>query len=361
MTGLFPDRQERYLDLAARAAEMGVACGLLHSRFTARDRERLESCWTTLFGKEGHAERSRQGRILVGTQVLEQSLDLDADFLVSRFAPTDMILQRLGRLWRHTDTPRPSTACPEAWLLAPDLAQAGEQPFTAFGSSAHVYAPYVLCRSLEVWQGISQVTLPDDIRHLIDQTYTERAETAPLSRWLHELEHGDKRGRIGREGMRQLANLTLAQDGNVRSDTNPPTRYSEADSAEVLLLRCIATDADTGHTRLTLLDGSTVQLPTRRSALPRVEWKRLTARLMAEQVPARMHEAPMAADRHTLERRGFGNCFYLGDPSWKGDESALRIALVDGDGTLRGVDGIPVHEKYRLEYRDDLGYRVLKP
>lgn len=354
------EAQTRYLDLAARAAEIGVDCGLLHSRFTVTDRERLEAHWTHLFGRDGHTERSTRGRILVGTQVLEQSLDLDADFLVTRFAPTDMVLQRLGRLWRHDDTPRPATARAEAWLLAPDLEQATEQPLSAFGASAYVYAPYVLCRSLEVWQNRTQATLPDDIRGLINQTYADRDEVEPLSRWLHELEHGDKRGKIGREGMRQLANLSLAEEGNVRSDTNPPTRYSEIDSAEVLLLRNLQTDIDSSDTQLTLLDGSTLQLPRARHALSRSEWKALTARLMTQQVPVRIHDGPKALDRHTLEKRGFGHCFYLGDPSWKGDESLLRIALVDETGTLRGVDGVPVHDKHSLEYRDDLGYRVLK-
>jgi len=49
-----------------------------------------------LFGKPGWPQRAAQGRILVGTQVLEQSLDIDADFLVTAFAPTDMLLQRWG-------------------------------------------------------------------------------------------------------------------------------------------------------------------------------------------------------------------------------------------------------------------------
>lgn len=111
------EAQARYLDLAARAAELGVECGLLHSRYTMTDRARIETRWVDLFGKPGWGRRGEQGRLLVGTQVLEQSLDIDADFLVSRFAPTDMLLQRLGRLWRHEATPRAVGATHEAWLL----------------------------------------------------------------------------------------------------------------------------------------------------------------------------------------------------------------------------------------------------
>ena len=72
--------------------------GLLHSRFSFRRREKLESEWMERFGKTG---QKRRGSILVSTQVAEQSVDLDADLMITELAPTDMILQRLGRLWRH--------------------------------------------------------------------------------------------------------------------------------------------------------------------------------------------------------------------------------------------------------------------
>lgn len=353
------DAQARYLDLAARSAEIGVACGLLHSRFTASDRARLEEHWTRVFGTTGRAERGESGRILVGTQVLEQSLDLDADFLVTRFAPTDMLLQRLGRLWRHAATSRPPEARAEAWILAPALAEAVEQPLRAFGATAHVYAPYVLCRSLEVWQGRTHVSLPRDIRSLIDRTYEARSEDGCMARWLHELEHGTTR-RTGQEAMRRLADLTLADEGNTMPESKAQTRYSESESAEVLLLRNLTADRDTGITHLRLLDGTPLDLPRGRHLLSRVEWKRLTARLMAEQVPVRIAEAPPAPDRDTLDKLGFGNCFYLGDANWKDDESLLRVALVDATDELRGLHGRAAHDRHTLEYRNDLGYRVRK-
>lgn len=110
------EAQERYLDLAARAAELNVACGLLHSRFTFADRSRIEAEWVNLFGKTGWNQRLQQGRILIGTQVLEQSLDIDADFLVTRFAPSDMLLQRLGRLWRQNTPTMPCRRAIAAWI-----------------------------------------------------------------------------------------------------------------------------------------------------------------------------------------------------------------------------------------------------
>ena len=146
------EAQDIYKKLAGRASGIGVAYGLLHSRFSKTDRAVNEKIWVKYFGKDGVKTRTQQGRILVGTQVLEQSLDIDADFLITRFAPTDMLLQRLGRLWRHEETVRLPTARREAWILAPDLSAAVLSPEQTFGSTAKVYAPYVLCRSLAVWQ-----------------------------------------------------------------------------------------------------------------------------------------------------------------------------------------------------------------
>jgi len=248
------EAQQRYLDLAARGHELGVACGLLHSRFTADNRQAIEDHWVNQFGKPGWEQRGQQGRILVGTQVLEQSLDIDADFMVSRFAPTDMLLQRMGRLWRHAGTPRPAGARRECWIIAPELDKAIQQPLAAFGSSAYVYSPYVLCRSLQVWQALGSLQLPADIRPLIEATYASRDETEPMSRWLHELEQGTSR-RKGRNALRQLARVTLAEVGNTLPESKAQTRYSEMDSLEVLLLKRIQRDRDGTVTTFTLLDG----------------------------------------------------------------------------------------------------------
>ena len=72
--------------------------GLLHARFPFWRREELENTWMERFGKDG---ATRCGSILVSTQIVEQSVDLDADLMITELAPTDMLLQRLGRLWRH--------------------------------------------------------------------------------------------------------------------------------------------------------------------------------------------------------------------------------------------------------------------
>ncbi|MDC0662559.1 CRISPR-associated helicase Cas3' [Marinobacter sp. SS21] len=355
------EAQQRYLDLAARAAELGVGCGLLHSRFTVDDRQRIEDRWVNLYGKAGWPDRLKQGRILVGTQVLEQSLDIDADFMISRFAPTDMLLQRLGRVWRHEDTPRCKAAEPEVWLLAPALNDAIEAPQKSFGASAYVYSPYVLCRSLEAWQNVERVSLPGDIRQLIECTYEERQEQGSMERWLHELDHGNRnrnRQRKGRIALQQLARIGLAEDGNTLPESKAQTRYSESDSYEVLMLKGLSRNAETAC--LTLMNGSQVELPLQRYKLRKAEWKKRTATLMRQIVNVPPGDKPKAAPVDTLKRFGLHHCFFLGRADWPEDESVLRVALVDETDALRGIENTGIHDSHLMEYRDDLGYRVIK-
>ena len=238
---------------------MGVDCGLIHSRFTQDHRKSLEDRWIGFFGKEGWQERNDNGRILVGTQVLEQSLDIDADFLVSSFAPTDLLLQRLGRLWRHDDTPRIQSVQREAWWIAPSLDEAIDSPESSFGGSAFVYSPFILCRSLEVWNKCFEVSLPEDLRSLIESTYEERIESDKMIRWKHDLEQGTQR-RLGVAALRQLANISLSEAGITRSDTQA-TRFSETDSLEVLLVKTIKIIPDLKETQLKLLNGDSIKLP----------------------------------------------------------------------------------------------------
>ena len=91
---------------------------LFHARFAMADRLEIEERVLDKFGRE--PKRARPG-ILVATQVIEQSLDLDFDLIVTDLAPVDLLIQRAGRLWRHMDK-RPAEARPRlAEPYAPTL------------------------------------------------------------------------------------------------------------------------------------------------------------------------------------------------------------------------------------------------
>ena len=353
------DAQERFLDLSARAAESGISCGLLHSKFIPVHRRAIEDRWVSLFGKHGwrkRADTSTPGCILVGTQVLEQSLDIDADFMVSRFCPTDMLFQRLGRVWRHEHTPRPAGATCEVWILAPGLRDAIEHPLKAFGSTAWVYSPYILCRSLEVWQGISDVKLPNDIRRLLEDTYRQRHETGKMGQWLFELENGN-RDRKGRKALKQLASLTLATGGITLPESKAQTRYSEDRTCDVLLVRKIAMCPDRRFSCFTLLDGRVIELPWDRWRLDWGQWRSISAELTNHIVSVRYSDAPEPLPLDTVRRLRLHYCFYIGSPEH--DESLLRIAEVDESDCLKGYQGVKIHERLELRYGDSVGYRTV--
>lgn len=348
------EAQQRYLDMASRAVEAGCEIGLLHSRFIPPHRNLHEQRWVALYGRAGRSQRKQCGRILVGTQVLEQSLDIDADFLVSRFAPTDMLLQRLGRLWRHTDTPRHASAKAECWLLSPSLESALANPGSAFGMSAMVYSPYVLCRSLEVWQALLSLSLPGDIRPLIDRTYSARSEEGPWATLLHELKNGS-RFRSGEEALQSLAKLTLSGGGKTLPEHKAETRYSDSDTHDLLLLRGLRTQD--GVTYLRLLDDAELALPHGRHCLSRTQWRQLAVALNQQLVRVNPTYCPPKIAKNELEKLHLQQVFFLGRP--EDDEALLRVAIVSPAGELKTLDGRPTGDKYTLEYSEYLGFRAI--
>lgn len=335
------EAQAIYKELAARASGMDVEVGLLHSRFTPADRERNESLWTSLYGAQSET-RGGKGRILVGTQVLEQSLDIDADFLVTRLCPTDMLFQRMGRLWRHDEGPsrvrRPAGACREAWILTPDLEKALQNPMKAFGNTGYVYSPYVLCRTLEQWSQRNSVRLPDDIRPVLEATYADRDETgSPLALALRKLE--EEKGRL-----RNSAYDSTAQWGNSVSEETVMTRAMQRPETDVLLLRSRGMNGG----RCLLADGSEVAFP---ACAP--EWReraRIASRLMAN--IARVPESWLGNARKPSADLLNRLSPYLYVSPKDGGRPSLYIAVLRADGTLE--DG--VGNDFGGSYTSERGY-----
>ena len=96
---------------------LGDTLTLHHGRFAAGDRRLLDQAVNGRFGKD----RASGGVVVVGTQTLEQSLDIDADLLITDLCPVDVLLQRIGRVHRHDRGDRPpSYATPCCVVLTPD-------------------------------------------------------------------------------------------------------------------------------------------------------------------------------------------------------------------------------------------------
>ncbi|MCY4487375.1 MAG: CRISPR-associated helicase Cas3' [Deltaproteobacteria bacterium] len=88
----------------ARLLQAADGPALHHGRFAAEDRVLLDRAVEEVLAP--NPQRPRMGVVVIGTQTLEQSLDIDADYLITDLCPVDVLLQRVGRLHRH-QLPRP--------------------------------------------------------------------------------------------------------------------------------------------------------------------------------------------------------------------------------------------------------------
>lgn len=157
------EAQRAFGVVAAHAG--GVAHTLFHARFRACDRSAVEQAVLMDFGKDA----APGGRVLIATQVVEQSLDLDFDELHTDLAPIDLLFQRAGRLHRH-DRARPPNFEGRRRLVVhvpPDDDVAGLR----FGPSRYVYDAGTLWLADRALRTRTELHLPDHIRELVEETY----------------------------------------------------------------------------------------------------------------------------------------------------------------------------------------------
>jgi CRISPR-associated endonuclease/helicase Cas3 len=306
------EAQQTFGSLKSANHEGGPLLALLHSRFPQFRREDLEGEWMERLGKDGKT-RPANGCVLVSTQVVEQSVDIDADLLITDLAPTDMLLQRMGRLHRHDRPNRPGTG-PEIWISIPTIPADGSAKTLreALGKSAYVYAPYVLLRSWQQWRERHAITLPDDIRAILEATYaTPRADEPATWTELRE----DLERRKAELSSKALNATNVWSQPALDDDEGVQTRYNNRPTASLLLARNIQS-VDSQTVRLVLLNGATVPASGR-------DWNIETARAIHRNLVRMPRWAVLA---------GLGS-----QPDWLRlhvTESAA-IGLLQADGTLK--------------------------
>lgn len=166
-------------DAIAAAAALrvrGIEAMLFHARFAMADRLAVEAEVLRRFGRDS---RNRAG-VLVATQVVEQSLDLDFDLMVSDLAPVDLLIQRAGRLWRHAREGRP-VARPELLVVSPEPVAAPAEDWirAALPGTAAVYRdPALLWRGARALFRRGALVTPDDMRPLIEEAFDSMAPDA---------------------------------------------------------------------------------------------------------------------------------------------------------------------------------------
>lgn len=137
---------------------------VLHSSFLASHRREKEK---QLMDEIGKSAKRPTIRIIIGTQVLEQSLDIDFDVLFTDIAPIDLLFQRIGRLHRHRETKRPPN------LKRPLVHILGIEGLAEFDAgTSKIYGEYLLTRTQLVLS--EKLVLPKDISRLVQKVYLEK-------------------------------------------------------------------------------------------------------------------------------------------------------------------------------------------
>lgn len=152
--------QKLFAYLSSSCPEKHVV--LCHSQYTNADRQRWEKTVLALAGKESD-DLDRQNLVIIGTQVLEQSLDLDFDVLICEICPMDFLLQRIGRLHRHVRVRPPKCEIPKCFVLDEGMTNMG---------NATIYPKYLIKKTLDCIP--NEIHLPEDISRLVEVVYSEQ-------------------------------------------------------------------------------------------------------------------------------------------------------------------------------------------
>jgi CRISPR-associated endonuclease/helicase Cas3 len=206
---------------------------VFHSRFTAAARSDIEARVLSLFGKDGLRPKGRS--LLIATQVVEQSLDLDFDLMMSTIAPLDLLLQRSGRLHRHPRVRPESHATPVLMVRLPE--EADDAP--SYGSTGKIYAPAILMRTQVLLQRTirpgGSFHIPGQVSDAIDFVYGSEPQEGIPSKWSKR--YGEELGSLQREEARReniaAGRMLPSPLGASFEDAWEPQQWVSEDKAEV--------------------------------------------------------------------------------------------------------------------------------
>ncbi|MDI6782206.1 MAG: CRISPR-associated helicase Cas3', partial [bacterium] len=222
------DAMQSYREWVDRLGKDGVM--LFHARFTMCDRLRIEDEVIRCFGLKS-TTCDRQKKLLIATQVVEQSLDLDFDFMVSDLAPIDLLIQRAGRLQRHARGQRKQ---PVLGVYMPQLVEKpGKDWFKkVFPKASRVYDHHGHLWLTAKWLCKHQgFTMPENAREMIESVYGESSQvTIPNDLQLLEDQADGKdmadksQARFNSLNLHEGYQATMTQ---WQDDVSAPTRLGE--------------------------------------------------------------------------------------------------------------------------------------
>lgn len=229
-------------------------CLLFHSRFILQDRKEIEARVLSVFGKASSVQE-RKGKVLIATQVFQESLDADADVMLSDICPIDDLIQRAGRLHRHTRNKNMAyerntkdvRSAPILFVHAPEW---NDHPQQDWLSKKFQGTEYVYRSPGRLWLGqrelikLGAIRMPKEARQLIEAVYGDSAyEQIPetLKHKEHELigEQRSKAAKAKASVLRwQQYGYSAASAMSWHEDnTDISTRYSDIETVEVVLLK----------------------------------------------------------------------------------------------------------------------------
>ncbi|MCX8507430.1 MAG: CRISPR-associated helicase/endonuclease Cas3, partial [Rhodobacteraceae bacterium] len=219
--------------------DRGIAASLLHARFALCDRKRIELAELGRFGPDG---QGRTGRVLIATQVVESSLDLDFDVMVSDLAPMAALVQRAGRLWRHM-AQRPAAARPVAapvlHVLSPDPAQVKDAHWLKdlLGAGAWIYPIADQWRTAARLFDQGRITAPEGLRDLIEAVHDDAVPVPPALDAAERERTGEGYARANQADQNAIVWENGYRDGaSGAEDISYPTRLGP-ESATLVLAR----------------------------------------------------------------------------------------------------------------------------
>jgi len=212
---------------------------LFHARFTLGDRLDREQKVLQLFGKESNSQ-TRSKKILIATQVVEQSLDLDFDVMITDLAPIDLIIQRAGRLHRHTrdkDGNRVSSfderQKPILYVYSPQVIDNPPRTWfsNVFKGGAKVYTDHgKLYLSAKILNQKGKIQMPEDARELIEFVY-DKNQTLPQNLATITQQNINQNRNQAAQAHNNILNFntgyTIVDNQMMWEEINAPTRLGE--------------------------------------------------------------------------------------------------------------------------------------
>ncbi|MBL7999443.1 MAG: CRISPR-associated helicase Cas3', partial [Candidatus Kapabacteria bacterium] len=230
------DTREAYNDLLSAVEVDNIT--LFHARFAMCDRLNIETEILNNFGSKSSA-KDRRGKLVIATQVVEQSLDVDFDILISDLSPMDSLIQRFGRAMRHNrdimgnrlnSGEIDQRGKPHVYVFAPRLdVEIHHNWYSSFlKRSAKVYPNHATLWRTAKWFDVhKKLVMPNDARNAIETVYSSTLDDVPVV--LHESwskQYGENQGV---KSIAEWATIDFeigyrSSEATWQNDVNPRTR-----------------------------------------------------------------------------------------------------------------------------------------